>query len=87
MMTDFLARAQGTEDKIVPPNQAEEIYEKLKAKGLVTALVMFEGEQHGFRGTDAIRRALDGEMYFYGKALSFKAEMPSDLPAPEIVNL
>ena len=71
----------------MPPNQATEIYEKLKEKGLVTALVLFEGEQHGFRGTDAIRRALDGQLYFYGKALGFQSEMPSDLPAPEIVNL
>lgn len=32
-----------------------------------TALVMFAGEQHGFRGAGAIRAALEGEMYFYGK--------------------
>ena len=36
-------------------NQAVDMYEQLKAKGLVTALVLFEGEQHGFRGTSAIR--------------------------------
>lgn len=32
-----------------------------------TALVMFKGEQHGFRGAPAIRAALEGEMFFYGK--------------------
>lgn len=26
-----------------------------------------QGEGHGFRGATAIRRALDGELYFYGK--------------------
>ena len=78
---------QGLEDKVVPPNQAVDMYNALKAKGVTTALVLFEGEQHGFRGTDAIRRALDGELYFYGNALDFKSEMPSDLPEPEIVNL
>lgn len=59
----------------------------LKDKGIVASLVLFEGEQHGFRGASAIRRALDGEFYFFGKALGFKAEMPEGLPAPEIVNL
>jgi hypothetical protein len=36
-------------------SQAVGMYDQLKAKGLVTALVLFEGEQHGFRGTSAIR--------------------------------
>lgn len=78
---------QGTEDKVVPPKQAINMFEQLKSKGVATALVLFEGEQHGFRGTDAIRRALDGEFYFFGKVLGFKAEMPQDLAVPEIVNL
>ena len=68
-------------------NQATDIYKQLKDKGLTTALVLFEGEQHGFRGTSAIRQALDGEFYFYGKALGFNASMPEGVPAPKIVNL
>ena len=48
-MTHLLCCLQGTEDKVVPPNQAEVMYEALQEKGLSTALVMFEGEQHGFR--------------------------------------
>ena len=55
---------QGTEDQVVPPNQATESYEALKKQGLTTALVMFEGEQHGFRQATNIRRALDGEFFF-----------------------
>ena len=70
---------QGTEDQVVPPNQATEMYEALKKQGLTTALVMFEGEQHGFRQATNIRRALDGEFYFYGQALGFDAKMPEDL--------
>lgn len=78
---------QGTEDKVVPMSQATGIYHQLKSKGLTTAIVLFEGEQHGFRGTSAIRQALDGEFYFYGKVLGFKAEMPAGVPAPDVLNL
>eukprot|EP00208_Stichococcus_sp_RCC1054_P002843 CAMPEP_0206138646 /NCGR_PEP_ID=MMETSP1473-20131121/3468_1 /ASSEMBLY_ACC=CAM_ASM_001109 /TAXON_ID=1461547 /ORGANISM="Stichococcus sp, Strain RCC1054" /LENGTH=673 /DNA_ID=CAMNT_0053532135 /DNA_START=1045 /DNA_END=3066 /DNA_ORIENTATION=+ len=81
---------QGDEDKVVPPNQATVCYEALKGKGLPTALVMFAGEQHGFRQGPNIRRALDGELYFYGKTLpdgGFPVSMPEGLEAPEIVNL
>jgi acetyl esterase/lipase len=34
---------------VVPPNQAVDMYNALKEKGLSTALVLFPGEQHGFR--------------------------------------
>ena len=50
---------QGDEDKVVPPKQAELMYEGLKERGITTGLVMFKGEQHGFRGANAIRRALE----------------------------
>ena len=33
-----------------------------------------------------IRRALDGELYFYGKTLGFPVSMPDGLEPPEIVN-
>ncbi|DBB15202.1 TPA: hypothetical protein ACH3X3_004206 [Trebouxia sp. C0006] len=76
----------GTEDQVVPPNQATEMYEGLKKQGITTALVMFEGEQHGFRQATNIRRALDGEFVFYGKALGFNATMPEGLEPIEVVN-
>jgi dipeptidyl aminopeptidase/acylaminoacyl peptidase len=63
---------QGDEDKIVPPNQAEMMVDALKAKGLPVAYVLFEGEQHGFRKAENIKRALDGELYFYGKIFGFE---------------
>jgi hypothetical protein len=34
---------------VVPPNQALEVFDALQLKGLPTACVLFEGEQHGFR--------------------------------------
>ena len=82
----LLQWVQGTEDQVVPPNQATEMYVALSKKGLKTALVMFEGEQHGFRQATNIRRALDGEFYFYGKALGFNAEMPEGLEPIKVVN-
>ncbi|AFZ17092.1 S9 family peptidase [Allocoleopsis franciscana] len=67
---------QGLEDKVVPPNQAEMMVEALKAKGLPVAYVAYEGEQHGFRRAENIKRTLDGEFYFYSRVFGFEpAEM------------
>jgi len=62
---------QGLEDKIVPPNQAELMVEALRAKGVPVAYLPFEGEQHGFRRTENIKRALDSELYFYSRIFGF----------------
>jgi dipeptidyl aminopeptidase/acylaminoacyl peptidase len=62
---------QGLEDKVVLPNQAEMMVEALRAKGLPVAYVPFEGEQHGFRRAENIKRALDGEIYFYSRIFGF----------------
>jgi dipeptidyl aminopeptidase/acylaminoacyl peptidase len=76
---------QGLEDKIVPPNQAELIVEALRKKGLPVAYLPFEGEQHGFRRAENIRRAVDGEFYFYSRIFGFQ---PADRLEPvQIDNL
>jgi len=56
---------QGTEDKVVPPNQSMAMYEALKEKGLKTAIVLYEGEQHGFRKAENIEHSLEVEYDFY----------------------
>ena len=71
----------------MPPEQAEQMYEAVKAKGIPTALVIFAGEQHGFRQAVNIRRSLDGELYFFGRVLGFAAPMPEDLDPIPIVNV
>jgi dipeptidyl aminopeptidase/acylaminoacyl peptidase len=38
---------QGTDDKVVPPNQAEMMVNALKERGIPVAYVLFEGEGHG----------------------------------------
>lgn len=63
---------QGLEDRIVPPNQARLMADALRRKGLPVALVEFEGEQHGFRRSENIRRALEGELYFFSRVLGFE---------------
>jgi dipeptidyl aminopeptidase/acylaminoacyl peptidase len=76
---------QGLEDKIVPPNQAEMMVEALRAKGLPVAYVPFEGEQHGFRRAENIKRALDGELYFYSRVFGF--ELADNIEPVAIENL
>jgi dipeptidyl aminopeptidase/acylaminoacyl peptidase len=63
---------QGLEDKIVTPSQAELMVKALQAKGLPYAYLTFEGEQHGFRRKENIKRARDAELYFYSKIFGFK---------------
>jgi len=63
---------QGLEDKIVLPNQAELMVEALSAKGVPVAYIAFAGEQHGFRRAENIKRALDGELYFYARVFGFQ---------------
>ena len=67
---------QGLDDRVVPPNQAEAMVAALRAKGLAVAHVTFEGEGHGFRRAENIQRALDGELYFYGRVFGFEPAGP-----------
>jgi dipeptidyl aminopeptidase/acylaminoacyl peptidase len=63
---------QGLEDKVVPPNQAEKMFEAVRQKKLPVAYVTFPGEQHGFRKAENIQRALEAELYFYSKIFRFE---------------
>jgi dipeptidyl aminopeptidase/acylaminoacyl peptidase len=76
---------QGLEDKVVPPNQAETMVEALRKKGVPVAYVAFEGEQHGFRRAENIKRTLDGELYFYSQV--FKFELAEQVEPVAIENL
>ena len=76
---------QGLEDKVVPPKQAEEMFEAVRAKGLPVAYLTFEGEQHGFRKAENIKRVLEAELYFYSKV--FKFELADPVEPVKIENL
>ena len=76
---------QGLDDRVVPPNQAERMVDALDRQGLPVACLMFEGEGHGFRGADTLRRCLEAELLFYARVFGFE---PADtLPPVEIRNL
>jgi len=70
---------QGLDDEVVPPNQAKDMYDAVKAKGLPVAMLTFEHEGHGFRRAETIRRAQEAELYFYGKVFGFT---PADAIEP-----
>jgi dipeptidyl aminopeptidase/acylaminoacyl peptidase len=74
---------QGDEDKVVPPNQAEMMVDMLRQKGLPVAYVLYQGEQHGFRKAENIKRTLDGEFYFYSRVFGFT---PADAIEPVAID-
>jgi dipeptidyl aminopeptidase/acylaminoacyl peptidase len=76
---------QGDEDKIVPPDQSQLMFDAVRAKGIPTAYVLFEGEQHGYRKAESIKRSLEGELYFYSKV--FKFDLGEEIEPVQIENL
>jgi dipeptidyl aminopeptidase/acylaminoacyl peptidase len=57
----------------------------VRAKGIPTAYIPFEGEQHGFRRSENIKRALEAELYFYSKVFGF--DLADQIEPMEIFNL
>jgi dipeptidyl aminopeptidase/acylaminoacyl peptidase len=56
---------QGTEDPVVPPQQAERLRDALAAAGRPCQLLFFEGEGHGFRRAETLTACLEAELAFY----------------------
>ncbi|MCL4507364.1 MAG: S9 family peptidase [Chloroflexi bacterium] len=67
---------QGLEDKVVPPDQSERIYQAVRAKGLPVAYVAYPGEQHGFRRAENIRHSYSSQIYFFGRVFGFQPAGP-----------
>jgi len=76
---------QGLDDKMVPPKQSEMMVNALRKKGVPVAYIAFEGEQHGFRKAENIKRALDSELYFYSRIFNF--ELAEQVEPVQIDNL
>jgi dipeptidyl aminopeptidase/acylaminoacyl peptidase len=76
---------QGIEDMVVPPEQAEMLAEAARRRKLPVALIMFEGEGHGFRKAETIKAATEAQIYFLGRIFGFE---PADqVPPIHIENL
>ena len=67
---------QGSEDPIVPADQATTMYNAVRAKGLPVALEVFHGEGHGLRLASNIHRALRAELNFYSQVWGL--ELPEE---------
>jgi dipeptidyl aminopeptidase/acylaminoacyl peptidase len=63
---------QGAEDKIVPVEEAERIVDALFERRIPFAYLLYPGEDHGFRGKDAIIRSFGGELSFYAQVFGFE---------------
>ncbi len=73
---------QGSEDVVVPPNQAEMIVAALEERSIPVAYLLFEGEQHGFRRAESIVAALEAELSFFAQILGF--DLADDVSPVEI---
>ena len=76
---------QGLDDLVVPPNQAETMADAARAKGLPVALILFEGEGHGFRRADTIVASYSAQVSFLGQVFGFTPA--DDIPVLPIENL
>jgi dipeptidyl aminopeptidase/acylaminoacyl peptidase len=59
------------------------MFRAVRAKELPVAYLAFEGEQHGFRRADNIKRAFDAELYFYSRVFGFELAEPVEPVAIE----
>jgi dipeptidyl aminopeptidase/acylaminoacyl peptidase len=76
---------QGLEDRVVPPSQAEQIVEALERNGVPYLYVPLEGEGHGFRRKESLKRVTELGLSFYGQVFGFE---PADaVERAEIENL
>jgi dipeptidyl aminopeptidase/acylaminoacyl peptidase len=70
---------QGAEDRVVPPSEAERIVDALFERRIPHAYLLYPGEDHGFRGHDAIIRSFEAELSFYAQVFGFE---PADKIEP-----
>ena len=72
---------QGSEDAVVPPNQAELIVAALKSNSIPHSYVLFDGEGHGFRQAENIVAALEAEYSFFSQIFGFEPpELIASIP-------
>jgi len=65
---------QGDEDKVVPPNQSELMYELLKKKGIPAQYHLYAQEGHGFVRSETNQHSLKAEHAFYAQVFGFEVQ-------------
>ena len=76
---------QGMLDKVVPPAQAEDMIAAMTERSIPYAYVTFDDEDHGFRRSENVIRALEAELSFYGQL--FGLALADDIEPVEVVGL
>ncbi|MEM8766707.1 MAG: prolyl oligopeptidase family serine peptidase [Pseudomonadota bacterium] len=67
---------QGSEDRVVPPNQSQAMASALRERDIPTAYLEFQGEGHGFRDGRNIVRAVRSEVSFFSRVFHIEAADP-----------
>jgi dipeptidyl aminopeptidase/acylaminoacyl peptidase len=70
----------GLDDRRVPPGHTARLREILDSRHVPHARLTFAGERHVFRTADAIARALEAELSFYGQVFGFRPPAIPCLP-------
>jgi len=68
--------AQGLDDKVVPPAQAEQIVEALERNNVPHLYIPLEGEGHGFRRRESAIRLVSIILSFFGQVFGFEPADP-----------
>lgn len=56
---------QGSEDRVVPPNQSQFVANALRKRGVPAVYIEFPGEAHGFRMFNTVVGVLEAELEFF----------------------
>jgi dipeptidyl aminopeptidase/acylaminoacyl peptidase len=74
----------GLQDAICPPDQSRVFLERARAGKARSALLAFDGEEHGFRRSSTIVAALEAELSLYGQEMV--GSDPPGVPRIELVD-
>ena len=64
---------QGLDDAVVPPSQAKFIVDAIHKRNGTVKYIAFEGEGHGWRKAENIKRALEEELAFYEETFHLRS--------------
>ncbi len=78
---------QGQQDAVVPPDQAQTIYDQLLSAGKLVAYKKFEKEGHRIKAAENIKAMYDSELSFFSQVLGFRLPDHDTISHIQIDNL